>query len=202
MDAARPVTVTGTVWHLGTQVVVTPTRPPAPTRPPESEHLRKMFLAANPGWTPTEADVGGAARRNHLGEELRSGSATVVELHGTDLPADSVRAKLHGVLRERSVHVDSWQPEPDSTSAWADPRVGGTDLDVADAIIDTVPDDDSLISIGVTSTTAGRSAVMLEVAHLTPELAAWLAGQPLESVQLDVFVDFLPGLHLAAARST
>ena len=184
--------MTGTVVHLDAHVVVVPTEPAAPTGLPRSEQLRRELLAANPGWTPDDRAAADAARRACIAERLRSDSWAVVELHGADLPADSVRAQVRGELTGRSVHVDSWRPEPCSTSSWAPPRVEGADTATADAIVRTVPDDTPLLSVGVSATTAGRSAVMLEVDHLTPEILSWFERQPPGSVQLDIFVDLVP----------
>jgi hypothetical protein len=188
-EASRAVIVTGTVVHLEARVVVVPTRPPAPTRLPRSEELRRSFLAENPGWVPDDPDVADAVRRENIAERLRSDSWAVVELHGTDLPADSVRAQVRGELTGRSVVVDSWELEPCSTSTWAAPRVEGIDAETAGAIADDVPEDWPVISTGISTTTAGRSAVMIEVDHLTPEMITWFDSQPPGSVQLDTFVD-------------
>lgn len=192
MEEARSASVTGTVVHLDSHVVVIPTEPPLPTRLPRSEQLRRMFLAQNPGWTPPDADSADVERRGNVMARLRAGSPSVVELYGTDLPDDSVRARLRGVLTGRSVRVDSWRPEPDSTSPWAEPRVEGTDPETADAIVDTVREHWPLISIGISPTATGSSAVMLEVERATPEIQAWFDSQPPGSVQLDTFVDLEP----------
>lgn len=188
--------MTGTVLHLDTCVVVMPTQPPAMTRLPRSEELRRMFLAANPGWTAPDPEVADRTRRENAMKGLQAGTLSVIELHGTDLPADSIRARLRGVLIGRSVHVGSWRPEPCSTSSWAEPRVEGTDVETASAISQSVPEDWPLISIGISTTTAGRSAVMLEVERLTPAVQSWFDNQPSGSVQLDTFIDFAPGPDL------
>ena len=139
-EASRPVVVTGTVVHLGARVVVVPTELPAPSRLPRPEQLRRMFLAEDPGWTAEDPHAADVARRENIAERLGPDSWAVVELHGTDLPADSVRAKVRGVLTGRSVRVDSWGPEPSSTSSWSEPRVAGTDTEAPQAILDAVPD--------------------------------------------------------------
>ena len=129
----------------------------------------------------------------NIAERLHSGSFPIIELHGTDLPAGSISAKVRGTITGRSVYVDSWESEPYSTSPWAEPRVEGTDTKAADAIADTVPENWPLISTGMSTTTAGRSAVMLEVDHLTPEMITWFDSQPPGSVQLDAFVHLTTG---------
>lgn len=187
--SGRPVTVTGTAVHLDAHVVVVPTEPPAPTKLPRSEELRRMFLAENPDWEPSDPDIADLERRENIAKRLRSDGWAVIELHGPDLPADSVRVKVRGELSGRSVYVNSWRPEPYSTSPWGQPRIRGTDPDTANAIIDSVPDHWPLISIGISTTTTDRSVVVMEVEHLLPEITTWFDRQPADSVQLDTFVD-------------
>lgn len=187
-EANRPVVVTGTVMHLDGRVVVVPTEPPRSEGLPRSAELRRLFLAANPGWTPGDPDSADVARREQVARRRPSDPGAPVELHGTDLPADALRVRLDGELVGRSVQVESWRVEPGSSSAWAEPHVGGTDAETAAAIMEAVPDDWPLISFGVSTTAVGRSAVMLEVDHLVPGLMTWFDRQPAGSVQLDVFV--------------
>lgn len=198
MDAVGgSVVVTGTIVYLDGQVVVVPTEPPAPTRLPRSEEFRRSFLAENPGWTPDDARSAAATRRESIQDRLRADSFAVVELHGADLPADFVRAKVRGEITGRSVYVDSWEAEPYSTSLWAEPQVEGTDSTTAEAIADTVSEEWPLISIGISTTTGGRRAVMLEVDHLTREIRTWFERQPPGSVQLDAFIDLATALEAA-----
>lgn len=192
MDEAENAIVTGTVVHLESCVVVVPTVPPAPSRLPTSEQFRQRFLAANPGWSSDDAGSADTVRRENLLKALRSGSGSVVELHGPDLPADSVRAKLYGELVGRSLRVSSWRPEPCSTSVWAASQVTGTDHQTAAAIVATVPEDWPLVSVGISITTTGARAVAIEVDRLTPEVQTWFDSQAAGSVQLETFVDLAP----------
>ena len=107
------------------------------------------------------------------------------DLRGADLPPAGMRVAIEGESVGRSLHVVRWQVEPDSTSAWQTSYdVEGVSASAAESILDSVPEDWPIISVGESRTSGDRVVVVLELDHATAEVHDWVRQQPPGSVHL------------------
>jgi hypothetical protein len=110
-------------------------------------------------------------------------------LHGSALPPVGTRVVIEGGLVGRSLHVVQWRVEPESTSAWQTSYdVEGVSASAAQGVLDSLPEDWPIISVGVTRTSGDRGVVVLELDHATPEVHDWIRQRPPGSVHLITFV--------------
>jgi hypothetical protein len=191
MNAIRRVTAVGTVQHLEGHVVVVPTRAPEATRPSRLERERQICLSQNSG-------LGGDATRiapatvpaaSTIEDVRQTHDRYAVALLGADIPPERIRARITGDLEGRILRVASWSVEPESSSGWERPDVVGTDLETANAIVESfISQDWETIGFGISVTSSGRYAATVEVEIETPEVEDWLSGQPQGSVHLIPFL--------------
>lgn len=98
----------------------------------------------------------------------------VVSLHGNDLPAPGEEVVVEGELVEGLLQVLAWYRAESPPSPWATPSLPGTDWATANDIVDQVPDEWPVIGIGVSLTTSGQYAVVVELVRIDGDIRAWV----------------------------
>jgi hypothetical protein len=119
----------------------------------------------------------------------RADAAYELRLIGDDLPPEGARVAVEGKLCAESLTATSWRPEPESTSAWSRPlNEAGVSSEVADAVLNSLPEDWPLISTGQSKLPGDRWIATVEVYDLTPEVQEWYRTQPRGAVRLIPFI--------------
>jgi hypothetical protein len=137
-----------------------------------------------------------------FGVEADQGRALV--LTGTELPPVNASVSVRGDLAGRHLHVAGWQVGVAESPVWTIPRdIPGVDPSISGRVVDDVPDDWEIVSVGESTVRDGGRVAVLELYRVPEDLGAWLARQEPGSVLVYPFIreEGAPELWVAGAVS-